>query len=109
MRFQLLNGARTEGVAGRCDDGAAVVEQALCNLGRRGGLPRSVHAHEHDDHGKVARFDEAVHRGVKVPVPRLKQGMKGTLEGGFQDFGELCTPTESGSHQRVAKAVDDGA
>ena len=72
MRFQLLNGSRTEGVTGRCNHAAAVVEQALCNLGRRGGFPRSVHAHEHDDHGKVARFNEAVHRGIKVPVPRLE-------------------------------------
>ena len=86
------------------DLGGGVVSE-----GGRGGLPGAVHTHEHDHNGKVASFNETVHRGVKVPIPRLEQCMKGTLEGGLQHFGEFSAPAEACADQCVSKAVNDGA
>ena len=109
MRFKLLDGPGTEGVSCGSDDGAAVVEKALSYLCGGGCFPRSVDAHEHDDNRYIAGLDEAVNRGIKIPVTRFKKGVKGTLECGFEYFGQFCSPAKAGANQSVSEAIDDGA
>ena len=75
------------GAVARSDDRPAVVEKALSDFGGRGGFPRAVDPHQHDDHGKVAGFYKALNRRIKIPVASLEKGVQGTLQSGFQDLG----------------------
>ena len=75
MRFKLLNGASSEGVASRRDNRAAIVEKSLSNFGRCRGFSRAVHPNQHDDNGDIASIDEPVNGCIKVPVAGFKQGL----------------------------------